>query len=532
MILPLHAVRFAVFLIVLTCATLTRAAPTARPNFLVILADDLGYSDLGCYGGEIATPNLDTLADNGLRYTQFYNTSRCWPTRAALLTGYYPQQVGFDALPNVPNKRQRPKWSRLLPEYLRPLGYRSYHSGKWHLDGGPVEGGFDRSYSLNDQDRFFSPQKHTLDDQPLPPVERNTGYYATTEVANRAIEFLKEHASQHAEQPFFEYVAFTSPHFPLHALPQDIARYKEMYRVGWDRIRQRRWQQIENLLHLPGRLSPLEPSIGPPYGFVRTHKILGPREVYRETPWASLNSEQRDYQAAKMAIHAAMVDRMDQEIGRLLQQLRDMNALDNTVVMFLADNGASAEVMVRGDGYNADALPGSADAFLCLGPGWSRAANTPFRRHKTWTHEGAISTPFIVHWPTGIKAKGELRNTAGHVIDISPTVVSLAGGKWSEEYDGKPRPPAAGHDLSSSFPIDSNTSRELYWLHEDNRAIRSGNWKLVSTKGAPWELYDLAKDRTETNDLAATDAEKVRELGDRWQSLTTEFEELATQRKN
>jgi arylsulfatase A-like enzyme len=529
--LPLHTFRFAVLFVfaLLTCATLTHAAPTARPNFLVILADDLGYSDLSCYGGEIATPNLDTLADNGLRYTQFYNTSRCWPTRAALLTGYYPQQVGFDALPNVPNKRQRPKWSRLLPEYLRPLGYRSYHSGKWHVDGGPVEGGFDRSYSLNDQDRFFSPQKHTLDDEPLPPVERNTDYYATTEIANRAIQFLKQHASQHADQPFFSYVAFTSPHFPLHALPRDIERYKETYHVGWDKVRDRRWQRIESLLHLPGELSPLEPSIGPPYGFVRTHKILGPREVYRETPWADLSNEQREYQAAKMATHAAMVDRMDQEIGRLLKQLRDMNALDNTVVMFLADNGASAEVMVRGDGYNADAPPGSADAFLCLGPGWSRAANTPFRRHKTWTHEGGISTPFIVLWPAGVPAQGELRNTVGHVIDISPTILSLAGGKWPDEYDGKPLPPAAGRDLSSSFPKDSNTSRELYWLHEDNRAIRSGNWKLVSTKGAPWELYDLAKDRTETQDLAVKNPEKVRELADRWQSLTTEFEALATQ---
>ncbi len=260
------------------------AATRTPPNFLVILADDLGYSDLGCYGGEIDTPHLDSLAAGGLRYTQFYNTSRCWPTRAALLTGYYAQQVGFDGLPDLRAPRKRPRWAPLLPTYLKPLGYRSYHSGKWHLDGGQLQAGFDRSYSLNDQDqdRYFSPRKHTLDEKRLAPVKRHSGYYATTEIANRAIEFLKEHAEKHADEPFFEYVAFTAPHFPLHALPKDIARYKEKYRVGWDAIRRERWERIEKLLHLPGELSALEPAIGPLFGFARTHKILGPRVVYRE----------------------------------------------------------------------------------------------------------------------------------------------------------------------------------------------------------------------------------------------------------
>src|SRR5687768_8028575 len=199
-------------------------AESTRPNFLVIMADDLGYSDLGCFGGEIATPHLDSLAAGGLRYTQFYNTARCWPTRAALMTGYYAQQVGFDALPDQRSgaSRRRPPWAPLLPQYLRPLGYRSYHSGKWHLDGGPIEGGFDRSYSLNDHDRYFAPQKQTLDDRPLPPVERGSEFYATTAVAERAVEFLKEHTARHGESPFFAYVAITAPHFPLHARPDDI----------------------------------------------------------------------------------------------------------------------------------------------------------------------------------------------------------------------------------------------------------------------------------------------------------------------
>jgi arylsulfatase len=514
-------------LLAILCGAARGATPT-RPNFLVILADDLGFSDVGCYGGEIATPNLDALAAGGLRYTQFYNTSRCWPTRAALLTGYYAQQVSFDGLPDLPPRRQRPAWAPLLPVYLRPLGYRSYHSGKWHLDGGPVEQGFDRSYSLNDQDRFFSPQKHTLDDQPLPAVERGRGYYATTEIANRAIEFLEEHAAKHAGEPFFEYVAFISPHFPLHALPEDIARNQERYRVGWDEIRRERWERIKISLHLPGELSVLERSIGPPYGYARTHEILGPREVYREIPWDELNTEQQAFQATKMATHAAMVDRMDQEIGRLIEQLRKMGELENTVIFFCSDNGASAEVMVRGDGYDAEAAPGSADAFLCLGPGWSRAANTPFRRHKTWTHEGGIATPLIMHWPAGIEARGELRDAVGHVIDITPTILKLAGGEWTAEFDGQQRPAVPGRDLSVSFTSDENPARDfLWWLHQGNRAIRAGDWKLVSTGDGPWELYDLKHDRMENHNLARENSEKVRELSALWTTTTNEFLDLA-----
>jgi len=513
--------------LVVFCDVAWAAAP-ARPNFLIFLADDLGFSDIGCYGGEIATPNLDGLAAGGLRYTQFYNTSRCWPTRAALLTGYYAQQVGFDGLPDMPPKRKRPPWAPLLPVYLKPLGYRSYHAGKWHLDGGPVEGGFDRSYLLADEDRYFSPQNHALDDQPLPPAQRGGGYYSTTEITSRAIEFLAEHAAKHAGQPFFEYVAFHCPHFPLHALPEDIERNEASYKDGWDEIRRQRWERIQKLLHLPGELSALERSIGPPFGYDRTHNILGPREIYREMPWNDLNKDQRAFQAMKMAIHAAMVDRMDQEIGRIIEQLRKMNALENTVVFFCSDNGASAEVLVRGDGYDAKAAPGSADAFLCLGPGWSRAANTPFRRHKSWTHEGGIATPLIVHWPAGFEAHGELRNTVGHIIDFTPTILKLAGGEWTDEFDGKSRPPVAGRDLSVSFVNDAGPDREfLWWLHQGNRAIRAGDWKLVSTADGPWELYNLKHDRMENHDLASENPDRVRELAQRWSATTNEFVKLA-----
>lgn len=463
-------------------SAITFAATRDRPNFLVILADDLGYSDLGCYGGEIQTPSLDSLAAGGLRYTQFYNTARCWPTRAALLTGYYPQQVGFDALPDLPksDRRQRPPWARLLPNYLRSLNYRSYHSGKWHLDGGPIAGGFDRSYSLNDQDRYFSPRQHTLDDRPLPPAKRNDGYYATTAIADHAIDFLEEHAEKHADKPFFQYVAFTSPHFPLHALPEDIARYADRYRVGWDVIRRQRWQRIEQMLRLPCELSALEPSIGPLHAFARTSAILGPREIYREQAWNELTKDQQAFQAAKMAIHAAMVDRMDHEIGRLIEQLRQMGALENTLILFMTDNGASAEIIVRGDGHDSTAPLGSADTFACLGPGWSRAANTPFRRHKMWVHEGGIATPLVVHWPAGIAARGELRGAVGHVIDIAPTILQLAGGAWPNKQEKSAAPQRPGKDLSPTFNANVEIERDqLWWLHSGNRAIRVGDWKLV-----------------------------------------------------
>jgi arylsulfatase len=505
------------------------AAQHKRPNFLVIVADDLGFSDLGCYGGEMATPNLDSLAAAGLRYTQFYNTARCWPTRAALMTGYYAQQIGFDDLPGGRARRKRPPWAPLLPAYLRPLGYRSYHSGKWHLDGGVLAGGFDRSYSLNDHDRYFSPQKHTLDDQPLKPVDPGSEYYATTAVADRAIEFLEEHSSQHAGAPFFAYVAFTSPHFPLQARPEDIARIGGRYQVGWDAIRAARWRKIRPMLKIPGKLSALEPEIGLPYRFPRAQNELGPNEVWRETAWDQLTDEQRNFQATKMSIHVAMVERMDREIGRLLDQLREMGALENTVIFFLSDNGASAEIMIRGDRHDANAAPGSAETFLCLGPGWSRAANTPFRRHKTWVHEGGIATPLVVHWPAGISDAGEVRDGAvGHVVDIVPTILELAGGAWPEEVGASPRPPSPGRSLVPTFKQNVAIERDaLWWLHEGNRAIRVGDWKLVAARDQPWEIYNLASDRAENDNLVAKQHERANELEQLWLEMTGQFHMLS-----
>lgn len=523
---------------ILPLAVLLAALPAARaaeqpakPNILLIVADDMGFSDAGCCGSEIATPNLDTLARNGLRFTQFYNTARCWPTRAAILTGYYAQQVRRDTVPGVPSGSRgvRPPWARLLPEMLKPLGYRSYHSGKWHVDGKPLQNGFDHSYSLEDHDRHFAPRRHTEDDKPLPTVEAGAGYYSTTAIADHAIKCLKEHAANHAGRPFLEYLAFTSPHFPLHAPAADVARYRKTYLAGWDSLRDARWQRLKQLKIGGDALAPVERDVGPPYAFPDALKKLGPGEVNRPLAWKDLTDAQREFQANKMAVHAAMVDRMDREIGRVLNQVRTMGAMDNTLILFLSDNGASAEIMVRGDGHDPQAEAGSAATFLCLGPGWSSVANTPLRRHKTWVHEGGISTPLIVHWPKGIAARGELRHTPGHVIDLVPTLLEAAGGKRLERWEGRPVPAAPGKSLLPVFAKDGTVNRDsLWWQHEGNRALRVGNWKIVAAgKDSPWELYDLSTDRSETRNLAGDRADKVRELAAMWAKQTEDHTALA-----
>lgn len=494
-----------------------------RPNILLILADDLGFSDLGCYGGEIATPNLDSLASGGLRFTQFYNTSRCWPTRGSLLTGYYAQQIRRDALPDGRggggDGNRRPEWAVLLPRLLAKAGYRSYHTGKWHVDGMPLAEGFDRSYYLRDQGRFFNPKAHFKDDEKLPPVEAESGFYGTVALAGHALEVLSEHAATHPDTPFFHYLAFAAPHFPLHALPEDIARYAGAYDAGWEAVRQRRWKRQRELGLLDAALSRPEPDLGPPYHFPEALAILGPGEVNRPVPWRSLNEIQKDFQSTKMAIHAAMVHRMDAEIGRVLARIREMGQWEDTLVLFLSDNGASAEIMVRDDGHDPSLPPGSAGTYLCLGPGWSTAANTPFRRHKTWTHEGGIATPLLVSWPKGIADGGGVRRTPGHVVDIAPTLLELAGLKAPSDA-----PPAPGRSLVPVFAGDGAPLHEsLWWYHDGHKAIRRGDWKAVQPKDGPWELYDLAVDRAESTDLAVPQVGRLSELADEWTRLAEEF---------
>jgi arylsulfatase len=515
------------------------AAPegtTAKPpSFLIILADDMGFSDIGCYGGEIETPNLDKLAAGGVRFTHGYSTARCWPTRSCILTGYYAQQVRMD-----PPRGRLPQWTRVLPHYLQPLGYRSYHSGKWHLMGAPkavADGGFDHSYKLDDHDRHFYPRAHSEDDRPLPPVKPDAGYYTTTFIADHAIRCLKEHAEKHADKPFFSYLAFTSPHFPLHALQGDIARYRERYLEGWDTVRERRWKRLREMGIVNCALAPLETAFTPRYFKKEFLDSLGPGETLHPIAWKDLTDEQRKFQAAKMAIHAAMVDRMDREIGRVLDQLRAMGALDNTVVFFLSDNGADATILIRGDKHDPAAPPGSGASYLCLGPGWASASNAPFRRHKIWVHEGGIATPWIVHWPKGIRARGELRHDLCHVIDFAPTLLELAGIKPSDPslrsgqaWNGVTAPPLPGRSLVPAFERDGAVPREsLFFHHEGNRALRMGNWKLVSAREDQdaWELFDLATDRCEMVNLAPQQPDRVRQMEARWKELEAEFRRQA-----
>ncbi len=517
------------------------------PNFLLILADDMGFGDAGSYGGEIATPNLDALAAGGLRFTQFYNTSRCWPTRAALLTGYYPQQIRRDGMPGVSGREfggrgVRPGWARLVSDRLAEAGYRSYHSGKWHIDGDPLGNGFTHSYRVGNRTGFFHLSGQDEDGTPLEDIPADEGVYMTTLTADYAIESLRCHQEQAPDQPFFQFLAFHSPHFPLHARPEDIERYSERYLDGWDELRvERHARQTEMGIH-DGALSALDEDSGPPYHFPDAFELLGPGEVNRPVPWAELSLEQQKFQATKMAIHAAMIDRMDIEIGRVLDQIRAMGEFDNTLVMFLSDNGASAEIMVRGDGHDPGASPGSAGTYLCLGPGFSSAANTPFRLHKTWVHEGGIATPLIAHWPAGIAARGELRSAVGHVIDIAPTMLDLAGLSTAPDPGA---PTFAGTTLAPVFDRDGPLHDTLWFFHEGNRALRRDDWKILHTvttrddrwvsveepenaREGEWALFDLNADRAEQHDVAASHPEVVEELDSVWNEWRERFIREAT----
>ncbi|MFO0949381.1 MAG: arylsulfatase [Planctomycetota bacterium] len=489
------------WLLLLLCCSLgsrVSVAQAAHPNIVLILADDLGFSDLGCYGGEIATPTLDRIADEGVRFTQFYNTARCWPSRAALLTGYYAQQVNRDP------QGERPPWAALLPQLLQPSGYRSYHSGKWHVDGPVLAGGFQRSYLVVDTDRFFNPRDHKLDDQPLPQPSLTDGYYTTTAITDRALEFLGEHARDHAEDPFFLYLAYTSPHFPVQAPASDVAKYRGKYAEGWEVLRERRWKRMRAK------------------GIVNTELSALPPEV---PAWVSLSESERDSWDARMAVHAAMVDRMDREISRVVDWLEKNGELKRTVIVFCSDNGASAENVLRGDGNDPNAMPGSAATFLCIEPPWASLANAPLRKSKIFTHEGGISTPLLVRWPEGIPSGGQLRTTPGHLIDIVPTLLDVADAEPPPNHAGESRPTLPGRSLVPAFVQNAPIDREfLFFKHSGNRALRVGDWKIVASgQDAPWELYDLKTDRAEQRDLADKEPARVQLMAQIWERQDQEY---------
>jgi len=495
------------------------SAPAKKPNFLVILADDMGFSDARCYGGDVDTPNLDRLAAGGLRFTQGYSTARCGPSRSCLLTGYYAQQTASDVMTpgNVPD------YTRFIPEYLKPLGYRSYHSGKWHMKFATGKGGvgFDHSYTMLDELRFFTQNRHELDGEPLP--KPGEGYYSTTAIADYAVRFLKEHAREHAADPFFLYLAPHAPHFPLQAPAADIDRYRDLFAEGWDVARERKHQRMRRMGLVNCALAPLESNMWTKWNTPdeELRAKVGPGEIARAVPWSTLTPAQKVLQRTKMAIHAAMITRMDLEIGKVLTQLQTMGAERDTVVLFVSDNGASSEQLIRGDGHDSSAPAGSAKTHLGLGPGWSSCSNAPFRLHKSWVNEGGIASPMIVRWPNGIKDQNRLRHEACHLVDVLPTLVDLAGGSTAAAG----APPLAGRSLAPTLRKDGTAPHEfLYFNHNNNRAIRSGDWKLIATgEKGPWELYNLSTDRCEQKDLSTAQPEVARKLAGLWTERDAEF---------
>lgn len=488
------------------------AVTPKRPNIIIILADDMGYSDLGCYGSDTHTPNLDAMAKDGLRMTQFYNASRCCPSRASLLTGLYQHQAGVG---DMMNTRTQPAYQGYLnqncvtiAEALKTGGYNTYMAGKWHVgqapEHWPVKRGFDHFFGLIDgAGSYFTPtmpyrpnQKLTIasDDKEFTP---GPNWYSTNAYADYAMKFIEQ--NQSTGKPFFLYMAFTSPHWPIQALSEDIAKYKGKYMKGWDRLREERLAREKEL------------------GILDKDEKLSPRD--KSVPeWDSLTSEEKDRYDTKMAVYAAMIDRMDQNIGRIRQKLKDLGQDKNTVIMFLSDNGASSEV-IKGPGFTPEVLaasnkPASDPTSFTSYESWgANVSNTPFRLFKHWEYEGGTATPFIAYGPNMVKP-GRIVNQPGHIIDLMATCLDLAKIPYPKTYNGHNIIPFEGTSLVPVFKGETwKGHNALFFEHEGNRAVRQGDWKLVSQKpDNKWELYNIKTDRSELNDLSAKYPQKVAEL--------------------
>jgi arylsulfatase len=499
-----------------------------RPNVVLILNDDMGFSDIGCYGGEIETPNLDRLAANGLRFSQFYNTARCSPSRASMLTGLHPHQTGvgiltYDSGPEgyAGNLNHR---CVTIPQALKQSGYRTYMSGKWHVasslrkptDTWPLQRGFDEFYgTIIGAGSFYDPNTLTRGNENVEHEARAPGFFYTDAISDQAVEYNDRHQREHAGTPFFEYVAYTAPHWPLHAHDEDIAKYRGRFDAGWDRLREARLDRLVDwgLLHAAWKLSPRDPT---------------------QPPW-----EEADHKAwllRCMEVYAAQVDRMDQGIGRILASLTRNGVLDDTLVIFLADNGACAEdipedvtieelvdklMIARSHtrsgepvhfGNDPGRMPGPENTYQSYGTAWANLSNTPFRLYKHWIHEGGISTPLIAHWPNRIRDKGGLRHAPGFLPDIMATILDATGTPYPESHDGNPVEPLEGTSLVPLFDRDGLDRPPMFWEHEGNAAVRLGHWKLVRKYPGEWELYDMDADRTELHDLAAQHEDRVRAM--------------------
>lgn len=495
---------------------------TSKPNVVLILNDDMGFSDIGCYGGEVQTPHLDRLAANGLRFSQFYNTARCSPSRASMLTGLHPHQTGvgiltYDSGPEgyAGNLNQR---CVTIPQALKTNGYRTYMSGKWHVassltkptDTWPLQRGFDEFYgTIIGAGSFYDPNTLTRGNDNAEHEARVEGFFYTDAISDQAVAYIEEHVTRHPGQPFFEYVAYTAPHWPLHAHESDIARYKGRFDAGWDALREERLEKLvaSGLVKDVWKLTERDPS---------------------QPPWSEAQADEqfRAWTLRCMEVYAAQIDRMDQGIGRIIGALERSGQLDNTVIIFLADNGACAEeipedvtidelvnklMIARATtrsgepvhfGNDTGRMPGPENTYQSYGTAWANLSNTPFRLYKHWIHEGGISTPLIVHWPDGIADRGGIRHAPGYLPDIMATVLELTGTPYPRRYEGREIAPLEGRSLVPVFGRDGLERPPMFWEHEGNAAVRIGKWKLVKRYPLDWELYDLDADRTELNDLA------------------------------
>ena len=527
-------------------------APAERPNIIIILSDDMGYSDIGCYGGEIQTPTLDKLAQNGLRFTQFYNTGRCCPTRASLLTGLYPHQSGVGHMMNdrgVDGYRgDLNKSCVTIAEALKPAGYSTYAVGKWHVTKAtfpktneekfnwPLQRGFDRYYGIiNGASSLWDPNSLTRDNKPItivndPEYQPDEPYHFTDAISDNAVKFINEHKTS---DPFFMYVAYTAAHWPMHARSRDIAKYEGKYDQGYNPIRKARFKRMKKL----GVIAP-DAELSP---------LVGNWDAVPDKEW----------EAACMEVYAAMVDQMDQGIGRIVNALKAKGEFKNTLVMFMQDNGGCAEAggrKPRGerilradkptlpaipddllhyqgsvpkqtrDGYlvrRGHVMPGPADTYIGYGRNWANVSNTPFREYKHFVHEGGISTPLVVHWPNGIEARNELRSEPSHLIDLMATCVDVAATKHQTAFKGSAITALEGKSLVPVFSGKTLDREMIFFEHEGNRALRTGDWKIVA-KGrhgqdnVKWELYNIGAERSELHDLAGEQPERLDRMKSQW----------------
>ena len=524
------------------------AKDALRPNIVIIMSDDMGYSDIGCYGGEIHTPVLDGLAANGLRFTQFYNTARCCPTRASLLTGLYPHQAGIGHMMNDRGQDgYRGELNRncvTIAEALKPAGYSTYCIGKWHVTSHvnpsndtekfnwPLQRGFDRYYGIiNGASSLWDPNSLTRGNKPItrendPDYKPSQSYHFTDAISDNAIKFVKEHKG---DNPFFMYVSYTAAHWPMHAREQDIEKYDGKYDQGYVSVRKARLERMEEM-GLIDKGTKMTPTVG---------------------DWSKVKD--KEWESACMEVYAAMVDQMDQGIGRIVEAIKNRGDLNNTLIFYLQDNGGCAENGGRGDkpfprpkkptfkpipddvihyfnstpkqtrdGYpvrRGRVMPGPEDTYIGYGRNWANVSNTPFREYKHWVHEGGVATPLVVHWPDGIAVKNKLRKEPSHLIDLMATCIDVSGAKYPKEFRGKTIKPLEGKSLIKIFKEDAIDRQAIYWEHEGNRAIRVGDWKLVAKgRNGKWELYDLKNDRVEMNDLSKKHPEKTKKLQAMWQS--------------